>query len=103
MNFKTIRLIAAGLLFLGILELPYGYYIFLRIIICILSGITAYVSYESDKKSWMWLFGIITVLFNPLIPIYLDKEVWVIIDFIVGIIFIISIFIVKISKEGDIE
>jgi len=103
MNFKTVRLIAAGLLFLGILELPYGYYILLRIFICLLSGITAFVSIESNNKSWMWLFGIIAILFNPIIPIYLEKEIWVVIDFIVGIIFIISIFTVKKTAEGDIE
>jgi len=101
MNFKAGRLIAAGLLFLGILELPYGYYIFLRIVICIISCITAYLSYESEKKSLIWIFGIIAILFNPIVPIYLDKDVWVIIDFIVGIIFIISIFITKIPKERD--
>jgi len=101
MNFKTIRLIAAGLLFIGILELPYGYYILLRIVICILSVITAFISSESNSKSWMWLFGIIAILFNPIIPIYLEKEIWIVIDFIVAIIFIISIFTVKISTEGD--
>jgi len=99
MNFKTIRLIAAGLLLLAIADLHYGYYTFLRITICIVSVITFYLSYKSDNKSWMWLFGIIAVLFNPIIPIYLGKEFWVVIDFITAAIFIVSIFKVTNYKE----
>lgn len=95
MNFKTIRLIAAGMLIFAIIDLPYGYYIFLRIIICILSCFTAYVALVSDKKPWIWIFGVIAVLFNPIIPIYLDKEIWTVIDIIVAIIFAVSVIKIK--------
>jgi len=86
-----VRFFAAGMLVIAIADLPYGYYTLLRIAICILAGFSAYVAFESEKKPWLWLFGTIAILFNPIIPIYLDKETWTIIDLIVAVIFVASI------------
>lgn len=90
MNFKIVRLIAAGMLVLAIADLPYGYYTLLRIIICVLAGFTAYIASELEKKPWLWIFVAIAILFNPIIPIYLDKETWAIIDIIVAGLFMVS-------------
>jgi hypothetical protein len=38
---------------------------------------------------------IIVILFNPVIPVYLDKETLVIIDFIAALLFLMSIFKIK--------
>ncbi len=43
----------------------------------------------------MWTMGFIALLFNPIMPIYLDKMLWSLIDLIVAVIFIVSIFILK--------
>lgn len=89
-----IAIILAGVFsFLGIADMPIGYYTFLRIY---LTGIAAYLAFhEFGKKDEVSgsviLFGIIALLFNPFIPVYLhDKEVWSVIDFITGVIFIIK-------------
>lgn len=96
-----IAIILAGVFsFLGMADMPIGYYTFLRIY---LTGIAGYIAFiEFGKKDEMSgsviLFGIIALLFNPIIPIYLhDKEVWSVIDFIVGVIFLIASF--KFDKQ----
>jgi len=99
MNFTTVRLIAAGMLVLAIADLPYGYYTLLRIVICILAGFTAYTALVSDKKPWLWIFGAIAILFNPIIPIYFDKEIWIFLDAITAIMFIISLKTVSTSNN----
>ena len=38
-----------------------------------------------------WLFGLIVVLFNPIVPIHLTKEIWRPIDLASAIIFGLSI------------
>jgi hypothetical protein len=43
----------------------------------------------------IWLFGLIALLFNPIIPFYLSRQSWQISDVIIGIIFIVSTFIIK--------
>jgi hypothetical protein len=74
-------------LILSIFNMPYGYYTLLRLIVTV--GSVAYCVQFLEKKNMnmVYLFGFIAILFNPLIPVYLNKETWLIIDLIVGGIF----------------
>ncbi|TFB08173.1 hypothetical protein E3V08_05140 [Candidatus Atribacteria bacterium MT.SAG.1] len=78
---------------------PYGYYILLRWAITISALFLLWLAYESKKTFWLFLMGMIAILFNPIIPIHLDKETWVIIDVIVAVIFLVSIFKIKNYEE----
>lgn len=90
---KTLLLICAGLLFIGILDLPIGYYTFLRIAVTMGSVAVLVTEFENGWNIWIITFGLIAILFNPLIPIYLkDKSAWMPIDIIGGIIFVIKSF-----------
>jgi len=80
---KFLRLIGIILLLIAIPELPYGYYTFLRIVITILSVYIIFVALGSDRVGWSWIFGGVAILFNPLFPVYLTKEIWVVIDIVV--------------------
>ncbi|MCP6718811.1 MAG: hypothetical protein KJI71_01085 [Patescibacteria group bacterium] len=71
---------------------PYGYYVLLRWVVAGAAVFIWWVASELERKNWSWLMIGIAILFNPLIPIYLDKGVWVVIDFIVAILFLIAIF-----------
>ena len=78
----------AVLLLLAIADMPIGYYTFLRISVTIGAILVITSEYEDGLNAWIVVFGIIVVLFNPIIPIYLHaKELWVILDIIVAIIF----------------
>lgn len=96
-NRNILTIIASGFLFIALSDgLPYGYFTFLRFVVCAVGAYLAYLIYEENKKSlWVWAFSGIAVLFNPIIPIYLQREQWTTIDLIVGIFFILSIFLVK--------
>lgn len=90
-------IIPAVFLLIGLADLPIGYYTFLRIVVFIASILLSLKTYndnDNDKNKlsiWTILFAIIAILFNPLIPVYLnDKEIWSILDVIVAVIFIIN-------------
>ena len=86
---KIIWYIAAGMLFLGAVSMPSGYYDLLRFVICGAGGFAAFQNYENDKQSWAIVFGIIALIFNPFIPLYIyDKFTWLIIDLISAILFL---------------
>jgi len=53
---------------------------------------SAYLAYNSEKKIWACIFGLVALLFNPIIPFYFQRETWQIIDVGVAIIFFISLF-----------
>lgn len=78
---------------------PYSYYTILRWII---TGIAIFIwTLISNLKDeiWGWMAIGIAVLFNPIIPIHLDKDTWVLIDFIAAIFFLIFIFKVKNNEK----
>jgi hypothetical protein len=92
-------IIIAVLLIIAIFPInEYGYYIFLRWVVCLSGAFFAYQAYQIGKKYWAWIMGTITVLFNPIIPIYLNKEIWRPIDIISAGIFIVSLIILKENK-----
>ena len=80
-------LIIAAILFLSIAELPYGFYTFMRIVVPFLSVIYLFFAFMfTDGFNLMHIPNIlIVILWNPIVPVYLDKETWVIIDVIFGI------------------
>jgi hypothetical protein len=88
---KYIWYIAAGMLFLGAVSMPSGYYDLLRFVICGAGAFAAFQNYEDDNQSWAIVFGIIALVFNPFIPLYIyDKFTWLVIDIIAGVLFIIN-------------
>ena len=95
MNIKLLCIASGIILLLGILNWPYGYYVFLRLAICASSAIVAYHFYNSKKSFWALIFGGLVLLFNPFIPVYLNKSLWIIIDFIVAALFFYSLTIIN--------
>ena len=93
---KTLLLICSGLLFIGLMYLTIGYYTFLRIAITIGSVAVVVTELENGLNFWVITFGIIPIIFNPFIPIYLnDKSVWVPIDIFGGLLFFVKSFTLK--------
>ena len=82
--------IGSGLLFMGIADMPSGYYTFLRIAVTVSSIIVIYneYSYQKGLNFWIVLFGITAIIFNPIIPVYFyDKGLWMMIDGAGGILY----------------
>ena len=93
---KVLLLSCATLLLLCIANLPIGYYTFLRIVVTIGSVAVVVTEFENGINFWVIIFGLVAILFNPLIPVYLgEKEVWIPIDLIAAILFGVKSFTTK--------
>jgi len=92
MKRKPIFLIAAIALLVALGDWPYAYYQLLRFFICGVGAYGAYLAYQQKKIGWVWILGIITLLFNPFAKFYLGKETWQIVDLVGGIVFVIYFF-----------
>lgn len=90
-GFTIARIIAAIMLFLAIGYWPYDYYVILRLVVC---GVAVYGLVTLMEKSWPWAsaFGVMAVLWNPLFPIHLSKEAWIVFDLLGGSAFLASVF-----------
>ena len=88
-------IIAALILFGALWDWPYGYYQLLRFAVCGVSVYVAFMAYVWKKLWAAWLFGFIAVLFNPLIPVHLSRELWQPIDFACALLFAVVAFVLK--------
>ena len=96
---NIIKIVLAILLFLCLADMPYGFYQFVRFAAMIGFGILAFHSAVSENKSFLIIYGALAILFQPFIKIALGRELWNIVDVIVGVGLIISLFIEKQQKK----
>lgn len=89
------RFVAMALLIWALAQHPYGYYKLLRWVVCGVGVYSTVVATSSKKTLWAWGLGITAVVFNPIIPIHLDRETWAVIDIAAAILFGISTFFVR--------
>lgn len=99
-NMKVLCLISAVALLLAIPSgWPYDYYILLRWFIFISSLIVGWEFYKSKLQGWALIFGLNAILFNPIIPVYLQKSTWVLIDLASSVLFFLATLSVKKQQE----
>lgn len=91
MLFNIIRIIASILLFVALSKQPYFYYSLLRVCIFLTGVYGVHLSYKFEIDKWIWIFGAITLIFNPIFPIYLDRGLWAVIDVATAIVLLASI------------
>ena len=87
---KRIVFIAAAIIAIGAFPLPYGYYTLLRIVACIVFGLLSYGAFIKSNIILGAIAALFAIVFNPIIPVYLSKDVWTVID-IAGAISVIAI------------
>lgn len=78
--------------------MPFGFYQLVRIVALIGFGILAYRANEENKNTEMIIYGGLALLFQPFFKIALGREMWNIVDVIVGIGLITSL-IINITKS----
>ena len=90
---NTIKIILAILFFLCLLDMPYGFYQFVRFTGLIGFAILSYQAHQKDRQTEMIIYGGLALLFQPFFKITLGREIWNIVDVVVGIGLLISIFL----------
>jgi hypothetical protein len=85
------KLIAAGLLFGALARHSYDYYTMLRWVVCGVSAFAAVRAADAQQIGWLWAFAIVALLFNPVIPVHLKRDTWVLIDFGTAVFLLISV------------
>jgi hypothetical protein len=58
------------------MKLPYGYYTFLRIAIFGFCAVVAFFGFTEKSHVWGLAFLLLAILFNPIIPVYLNRQTW---------------------------
>jgi predicted membrane protein len=95
----AIKIICIILLGFAVLDQPYDYYKFLRMFVGISAILLTIDTFRSNRESsFVYVYLVIALLYNPFIPVYLTREIWFPINIFTIIILAISI-LVTIKKQ----
>lgn len=72
--------------------MPYGFYQFVRFAAMVGFAYLAYSANEQNRKNEMIIYIALALLFQPFVKIVLGRTIWNIVDLIVGIGLLISLF-----------
>ncbi|MFA7326215.1 MAG: DUF6804 family protein [Candidatus Kapaibacterium sp.] len=96
MNEKQViftKIILSIILLLCLLDMPYGYYQFVRFASMITFGYLAYKEYEAKERSNFFFIWIISAIaFNPIIKFSFGRTIWNIIDVVLALLLVVSIW-----------
>jgi hypothetical protein len=78
---KFVWWIPIAALTLALFQLPYAYYVLLRIAVCAACVFLAFSEAEAGRTRWSWCLGIVAVLYNPIFRVHLNRDLWWLINF----------------------
>lgn len=86
----AVWLIPVAALIAALLPLHYGYYLLLRVVVFFAAAILAFNEYQFMQSVSGWLVGLIAiaVLWNPLLPVHISREAWVVLDIGAALFFV---------------
>ena len=71
----VVSTVAVGL---GLLRMPFGYYTLLRVVLCLTGAVGVAAARRREDNLWLWVYGAMLVLYNPVLPIKLgSKSLWI--------------------------
>ena len=82
---NVIKIVLAILFFLCLVDMPYGFYQFVRFAGLIGFAILAYQANQQGRQTKMIMYGGLALLFQPFFKISLGREMWNVVDVVVGI------------------
>ncbi len=87
-----IKIGLAILLLLCLADMPYGFFQLVRFLSLIGFGILAFEANQKEKQTEMIIFTALAILFQPLIKISLGRTLWNIVDIVIALGLILSLF-----------
>jgi hypothetical protein len=90
---RVIKIFLSILFFVCLADMPYGYYQFVRFAGLIGFTILAYKAHEQGRQTEMIVYAGLALLFQPFFKIALGRQIWNIVDVVVGLGLLSSLFI----------
>ena len=105
-DYKDYWLLGPAFLFLiAIGPLPYEFYMLLRLVSVPLFGILMFHSllrYRPESSNWyIWMFLGFGLLYNPFVPVYLTKDLWIVFNIVTAVIIATYWYAINNLPEND--
>lgn len=89
---KLVKIILSIILLLCLLNMPYGFYQLVRFLALVGFSYLAIDAYRKEKMTEVFIFIALAILFQPIFKIALGRTIWNVVDVLVAIGLLISIF-----------
>lgn len=96
---KVIKIGLSGFLLLCLLNMPYGYYQFVRFAGMLGFALLAYFSYEEKRSVEVIIYVALALLFQPFVKVALGRTVWNVVDVVVAVRLVGSLFLKSKNKD----
>lgn len=84
-NIHIACLVLAVMMLLAVIPCPYGYYVLVRFAAMVVFGYMAFSLYSERRMEYAIVAGVLALLFQPFVKVALGREVWQVVDVLVGI------------------
>ena len=74
---------------------PYGYYILLRIVLCGIFVFLAVKAHGLKQVGWVWVLAIAAVVYNPIVRVHLNREIWSVVNLATIGLLIATVFVLR--------
>jgi hypothetical protein len=89
---KIIKLVAVAALLMAALPEPgAAYRVVLEFVVCASGVVVMLEAARARKYIWMIAFGVVVILYNPLVPVALSRKTLIGLDFVCVLMFLISL------------
>lgn len=74
---------ATIVMLVGMLGMPADYYAGLRTLVCVTAVVGLFKARTARLETWVWAFGVVAVVYNPFVPLYLrSRGLWTIVNLV---------------------
>lgn len=81
---------AAVFCFVAAANLPFGFYLLLRWVVCATAIALAVETYRRKMNGWVWGISLLALLFNPVLRFHFDRDTWRVLDVLAGIVLLVA-------------
>ena len=95
-----IKIVLSILFLLCLLNMPYGYFQAVRFAGMLGFALLSFYSFEENRKAEMIFYVALALLFQPFVKVALGRTIWNVVDVVVAVGLIASIFIKQKAEKS---
>ena len=102
MGARMIRLyfvVPAVMALLALLDMPYGYYQLLRLVVAAASVFIAVAAWQRGGHVAVMAFGLLALIYNPIVPLHLKREIWEWVNLGTAAIFLVALAVLELRRR----
>lgn len=96
---RLVWLLPMAALGAALLDMPYGYYELLRVLVFCAAAYLAFESQKHGNLAWAWVLAGTAIIYNPLIKLALGREIWELVN--IATIILFAAHLASVARSWD--